>query len=87
MQNRLRRYDFILRIMMFAKHISEATSLGAAVIISETTSFAEGKHHSKKPNLIGRQIRLFCCERATKSSICRGKNDQKYYTVVISQPK
>ena len=23
------------------------------------SSFAEGKHHSKKPNLSGRQIRLF----------------------------
>ena len=33
---------------MFAKKISEATSLGEAVIISVTTSFAEGKHHSKK---------------------------------------
>ena len=45
---------------MFAQYISEATTLGVAVIISETTSFAEGKHHSKKPNLSSRQIRLFC---------------------------
>ena len=36
---------------MFATNISEATSLGAADIISETTSFAEGKHHSKNAPL------------------------------------
>ncbi len=36
---------------MFAQYISEASSLGAAVIISETTSFAEGKHHSKNAPL------------------------------------
>ena len=53
---------------MFAQFISEATSLGVAVIISETTSFAEGKHHSKKPDLSDRQIRLFCCERLPKRS-------------------
>ncbi len=35
--------------VMFAKNISEATSLGEAVIINEVTSFAEGKHHKKTP--------------------------------------
>ena len=59
----LRKYDvahFIRNDAMFALHISEATSLGVAVIISETTSFAEGKHHSKRPLLSGRQKRSFC---------------------------
>jgi hypothetical protein len=45
---------------MFAQYISEATSLGVAVIISETTSFAEGKHHSKRPHLPEGQIWSFC---------------------------
>jgi len=46
---------------MFAiKTSGEADIISVSGIISETTSFAEGKHHSKKPNLSGRQIRLFC---------------------------
>ena len=32
-------------------------------------NIAEDKDHSKKPNLSGRQIGLYCCERATKSSM------------------
>jgi len=41
------------------------TSLGVAVIIGCCpTSFAEGKHHSKRPLLSSRQKRSFCwCER------------------------
>ena len=48
MMHLLRKYDvahFVRNDAMFAQNISEATSLGEAVIISETTSFAEGKHH------------------------------------------
>ena len=48
MMHLLRKYDvayFIRNDAMFAKNISEATSLGEAVIINEVTSFAEGKHH------------------------------------------
>ena len=32
------------------------------------TSFAIGKHHSKRPHLSGRQMWSFCCERVTKRS-------------------
>ena len=35
-------------------------------IIGETTSFAAGKHHSKKPDL-HKQIRLFCWSRIRES--------------------
>ena len=51
MMHLLRKYDvarFTRNNAMFAPYMSEATSLGVAAIISETTSFAEGKHHSKK---------------------------------------
>ena len=44
-------------------------SLGVAVIIGRSpASFAEGKHHSKKPNLSGRQIRLFCWWRQLEAN-------------------
>ncbi len=39
---------FIRNDAMFAKNISEATSLGKAVIISETTSFAVRQTSLKK---------------------------------------
>ena len=48
MMNLLRKYDVahpVRNDAMFAENISEATSFGEAVIISGTTSFAEGKHH------------------------------------------
>ena len=48
--------------------ISEATSLGVAVIIRETISFAEGKHHSKRPHLSGRQMWSFCWRRVRDSN-------------------
>ena len=40
-------------------------------------SFAVGKHHSKKPNLSGRQIRLFCCEIAVKMCVNVGKKSER----------
>ena len=48
MMHLLRKYDvahFIRNDAMFAKNISEATSLGEAVIINEVTSFAEGEYN------------------------------------------
>ena len=42
------------------QNISEATSLGVAVIISEMTSFAVGKHHAKRPHLSTGQMWPFC---------------------------
>ena len=78
MMHRLRRYDVMLRIMMLLvslammrclpKTLGEADIISVSGIISETTSFAEGKHHSKKPNLSSRQIRLFCWSRVRESN-------------------
>ena len=51
MMHLLRKYDvahFIRNDAMFAKNISEATSLGEAVIINEVTSFAARQTSLKK---------------------------------------
>ena len=43
--------------------LGEADIISVSGIISETTSFAEGKHHSKRPLLSGRQKWSFCWRR------------------------
>ena len=80
MMHRLRRYDaFASQIWccftsfrndaMFAPKCGEATHHSAKPSsLAEPTSFAAGKHHSKKPNLSGRQIRLFCWWRQLESN-------------------
>ena len=95
MMHRLRRYD-VFRFAqndvapvgrndaMFAQCAARHTSLGVAVIIGRSpASFAEGKHHSKKPNLFGRQIRLFCCLKRDKRCLNKGKNEQKVSEFIV----
>ncbi|MBR2491417.1 MAG: hypothetical protein IKB65_08055 [Ruminiclostridium sp.] len=46
--------------VMFAKIMSEATSFPKEPSLAQPASFANGKHHSKKPLLSVRQKWLFC---------------------------
>ena len=59
MMHLLRKYDVApvgRNDAMFAKNISEATSLGKAVIISETTSFAARQTSLKKPLYFRKEV-------------------------------
>ena len=62
MMHRLRRYDvfrfaqndvarFTRNDAMFAQYADRHTSFAQRTSLAKSTSFAEGKHHSKKPNL------------------------------------
>ena len=50
-------------------------------------SFAEGKHHSKKPNLSGRQIRLFCCLKRVKRCLSEVKTNKRCLFGVINHQR
>ena len=51
---------------------------------AKPSSFAAGKHHSKKPNLSGRQIRLFCCFKRVKRS--KKEKADAFYQKGIEHP-
>jgi len=53
-----------------------------AAIICETTSFAAGKHHSKRPHLSGRQMWSFCWSRVRESNPTKTVVRQCFFSFV-----
>ena len=74
----LRKYEIIsVPFIRKAYIICEADIIASAI---SSVTVGNG-YHCKKPLLSDRQKGLFSCQRATKSSISEGKNDQKYTTI------
>ena len=70
MMHLLCKYDvarFTRNDAMFAPMCPQAHIIRVSVIISETTSFAEGKHHSKNVLLSGKQKYIFCAPPKAKN--------------------